>query len=68
MAVAVKTPESQVLGGAVKSSGARIAEGLRSARLSLARSLLQRHRAPVRQAREFGRAATRFGCSWGEVR
>jgi len=68
MAVAVKTPESQVLGGVVTSSRARMTEGLRSARLSLARSLLQRHRVPVRQAREFGRAATRFGCSWGEVR
>ena len=68
MAVAVKTPESQVLGGPVKSSGARIAEGLRSARLSLARALLQRYRVPVRQALEFGRAAARFGCSWGEVR
>jgi hypothetical protein len=68
MAVAVKTPESQVLGGPVKSSGARIAEGLRSARLSTARSLLQRYGAPVRQALDFGRAAARFGCSWGEVR
>jgi len=68
MAIAAKTPESQVLGGPVKSSGARIAEGLRSVRLSLARSLLERYRAPVRQALEFGRAAARFGRSWGEVR
>ena len=68
MAVAVKTPESQVFAGPVKSSGARIAESLRSARLSLARSLLKRHRALIGQALEFGHAATRFGCSWGEVR
>jgi len=68
MAVAVKTPESQVLGDPVKSSGARVAERLRSARLSMARSLLQRYRAPVRQALDFRRAAARFGCSWGEVR
>jgi hypothetical protein len=68
MAAAVKTPESQVLGGPVKSSGTRIAEGLRSGRVSLARSLLERYRAPIRQALEFGRAAARFGCRWGEVR
>ena len=68
MAIAVKTPESQVLGGPVKSSGARIVEGPRSARLALVCSLLQRYRARVRRALEFGRAAARFGCSWGEVR
>jgi hypothetical protein len=68
MAVAVKTPKSQVLGGPVKSSGAGIVEGPRPARLALACSLLQRYRAFVRQALEFGRAAARFGCSWGEVR
>jgi len=68
MAVAVKTPESQVLAGPVKSSGARIVEGPRSARLALGCSLLQRYRASVRQALGFGHAAARFGCSWGEVR
>jgi hypothetical protein len=68
MAVAVKTPESPVFAGPVRSSGARIAGGLRTARLSLSRSLLQRHRVFVVQAQEFGRAATRFGCGLGEVR
>jgi hypothetical protein len=68
MAVAVKTPESPVFAGPVESRGARIAEGLRLARSSLPRSLLQRHRAFIVQAQKFGRAATRYGCSWGEVR
>ena len=67
MAVAVKTPESRVSAARSRSSGARLAEGLRSGR-SLPRSLLQRHRGFVVRAEEFGRAATRFGCSWGEVR
>jgi len=68
MALVVKTPESPVFAGPVKSWGARIAEDLRSVRLSLAWSLLQRHRAFIVQAQEFGCAAPRFGCSGGELR
>jgi len=67
MVVAVKTPESPVFADPVESSGGRIAGGLRAVRSSLPPSLLQRHRAFIVQAQEFGRAATRFGCSWGEV-
>lgn len=67
--VAVKTPELPVFPDAGRSPEARNMEGLRAGRLSSSwrRSALQHQRALAARAQKCGRAATRLGCSWGEV-